>query len=246
MKKTIIALLALAGVAGADTVNPLTDLNWQLGQGTSITDTKEMFYWGGGSTWAVYGSEAALANSITLQQNQVLTFSYTVNMSGGDSVTTFSLLGSNGAVSMGTAYKYQDKDTTRSAIRLGSSGEINNRYVISNSGDRDGVSYIRGENFTELTTPASANTPYTLTFIVTYDQTAGQFVGTLGYSLSTDVKQINLGNEFNVNKIAATFDGNTQTYVSNMSLSVVTIPEPTTATLSLLALAGLAVRRRRK
>ena len=40
--------------------------------------------------------------------------------------------------------------------------------------------------------------------------------------------------------------GNKQTDITSMFNATYTVPEPTTATLSLLALAGLAARRRRK
>lgn len=85
-----------------------------------------------------------------------------------------------------------------------------------------------------------------VTFTVAYNTTLSQFVGTLAYDGYT--AKIDLGETFSVNAITATFDGNSSFvgHVNDIQLKVTTVPEPTTATLSLLALAGLASRRRRK
>ena len=79
-----------------------------------------------------------------------------------------------------------------------------------------------------------------------YNTTLSQFVGTLAYDGYT--AKIDLGETFSVNAITATFDGDSSFvgHVNDIQLKVTTIPEPTTATLSLLALAGLASRRRRR
>ena len=248
MKKTIITLMALTGVTMADSIAPFTDLDWgTLGAGTSWENGKMKFV-GGGSTWLVYGSGASLTSPITLSKDDVLTFSYSVELSGIDSVTTFSLISESNVVSMGHAYKYSDNDTTHSAIRLGSTTTENasNKYVISDSGNRTDVTYIRSANYIELDTfeNATKGDDYTLTFKIAYNEEKNQFVGSLSYGEET--KTIDLGNEYKLTGIAATFDGNTTTYVSNMTLSVANIPEPATATLSLLALAGMASRRRRR
>ena len=61
---------------------------------------------------------------------------------------------------------------------------------------------------------------------------------------------INLGNKVDVSKLVITYAGDSAHCnigtLSNIKLTANLVPEPTTATLSLLALAGLASRRRRK
>ena len=84
-----------------------------------------------------------------------------------------------------------------------------------------------------------------VTFTIAYNTALSQFVGTLAYDGHT--AKIDLGETFSVNAITDTFDGDSSFvgHVNDIQLKVTTVPEPTTATLSLLALAGLATRRRR-
>ena len=83
---------------------------------------------------------------------------------------------------------------------------------------------------------------------ITWDDVSQKFVATI-YVDGTEAGQQTMGDSFVLDKISVATAGNNNSWqsqpsYSNMLLKVV--PEPTTATLSLLALAGLAARRRRK
>ena len=84
--------------------------------------------------------------------------------------------------------------------------------------------------------------------IITWNDDAQKFVATIYVDGDVAGTQ-DLGSSYTLNKISVASAGNnnewqSQPSFSNMQLTVV--PEPTTATLSLLALMGLAARRRRK
>lgn len=61
---------------------------------------------------------------------------------------------------------------------------------------------------------------------------------------------IDLGDNVSINNVLLQLDGpnnvSTVPFISNLSMSAYLIPEPATASLSLLGLAGLAMRRRRR
>ena len=251
MKKTIIALMALAGVAVADTVITGADLTWDIStpnKDCTKVDSGNLTYSGGG--WWVNGPTGTLTQSITLGLDQVLEFSYSCDFSSSDSVLTLALANNNGAVVMGKTYNNE--------VRLGTTTETGDAvargYAFANTNNNGAVANIT--SFTALKDGAnnvsfvvnSGSTVNTndVTFTVAYNTTLSQFVGTLAYDGYT--AKINLGETFSVNAITATFDGDSSFvgHVSDIQLKVTTVPEPTTATLSLLALAGLAARRRRR
>jgi hypothetical protein len=244
MKKTIIALFALAGVAMADTVITGADLTWDISSPykdcTAVNDGN-LTYSGGG--WWVSGPTGTLAESITLGKDQVLEFSYNVNFNISNSILTLALVNNSGAVVMGKSYG--------DAVCLGTTTEtgdaVSRGYAFSGTNNSGQVANIES-GYTSLGADFTINADNKVTFTVAYDTTLAQFVGTL--ALGDKTADINLGESFGVNAITATFDG-AAAYVgkvNDMKLTVTTIPvpEPTTATLSLLALAGLASRRRRK
>lgn len=251
MKKTIIALMALAGVAAADTVITGADLTWDTStpyKDCTTVDSGNLTYSGGG--WWVNGPTGTLAQSITLGQNQVLEFSYSCDFGTSDSILTLALANNNGAVVMGKTYDNEVRlgtttDTGTAVARGYAFGSTNNSDYVANITSyttlKDGV----GDNVTFDVNGTTVNTN-DVTFTVAYNTTLSQFVGTLAYDGYT--AKINLGETFSVNAITATFDGASAFvgHVNDIQLKVTTVPEPTTATLSLLALAGLASRRRRK
>ena len=90
------------------------------------------------------------------------------------------------------------------------------------------------------------NTPLTLTTEIAWSAEKSQFVATVSYGADkTILNTYDLGKSYSLDKLVFSMDGGSQK-VSNLKIITNTIPEPTTATLSLLALAGLAARRRRK
>lgn len=242
MKKTIIALFALAGVAMSDTVITGADLTWDTSspyKDCTAVNNGNLTYSGGG--WWVSGPTGTLAESITLGKDQVLEFSYTVNFNDSNSILTLALVNNSGAVAMGKSYS--------DAVCLGTTTEtgdaVSRGYAFSGTNNSTQVANIES-GYTSLGADFAINADNKVTFTVAYDTTLAQFVGTL--ALGDKTADINLGESFGVNAITATFDGSGAYVgkVNDMKLTVTTIPEPTTATLSLLALAGLAARRRRR
>ena len=256
MKKTIIALMALAGVAVADTVITGDDLTWDVStpnKDCTTVNNGNLTYSNGG--WWVNGPTGTLAQSITLGLDQVLEFSYSCDFSTSNSVLTLALANNSGAVVMGKTYNenvvYLGTTTeTGDAVARGYAfGNTNNSGAVANitsyTALKDGV----GENANNVTFVVNSGSTINtndVTFTVAYNTTLSQFVGTLAYDGYT--AKINLGETFSVNAITATFDGDGSFvgHVNDIQLKVTTIPEPATATLSLLALAGLAARRRRR
>ncbi len=175
----------------------------------------------------------------------MLEFSYSCSFNKTDSVLTLALANDTGAVVMGKTYaddvRLATTTETGDAVARGYAfGGTNNDAQVANTSDYTTL----GRNFT-------VNETNTVTFTVAYDSAKSEFVGTLTYDGAS--KSVDLGDSFAVNAITATFDGDRGYlgYVNDIKLTVSTVPppavpEPTTATLSLLALAGLAARRRRK
>ena len=255
MKKTIIALMALAGVAAADTVITGADLTWDVSapnKDCTTVNSGNLTYSGGG--WWVNGPTGTLTQSITLGLNQVLEFSYSCDFSSSNSVLTLALANNNGAVVMGKTYGNEVRlgtttDTGDAVARGYAFGSTNNSGAVANIESYTALKDGAGENANNVAFVVnSGNTVNTndVTFTVAYNTTLSQFVGTLAYDGYT--AKIDLGETFSVNAITATFDGDSSFvgHVNDIQLKVTTIPEPTTATLSLLALAGLAARRRRR
>ena len=87
----------------------------------------------------------------------------------------------------------------------------------------------------------------TLTGLIAWNEVAEQFQLTFSTNATNSEKVINLGSSFTTTSMVVTSfaDTGTSGTLSDISLKVTSVPEPTTATLSLLALAGLAARRRR-
>ena len=255
MKKTFITLLALAGVAMGDTAITGSSLTWDTSSPykdcTTVTNG-DLHYAGGG--WWVSGPTGSLTESIILGQDQKLEFSFTCSFydkdhtdeygdRGSNSILTMALVSNtNGAVVMGKSYSDD--------IYLGSTAEIGDAvsrgYAFANTNNGDNVAEVTdkgalGESFTKGEDVANQ-----VSFTVVYDTTKSQFVGTL---IAAGKKaEIDLGTTFEVNAITATFDGDSHYVadVKDISLTVTkNIPEPATATLSLLALAALCARRRR-
>ena len=259
MKKTIIALMALVGVAAADTVITGADLTWDVSapnKDCTTVNSGDLTYSLNTNVngWWVNGPTGTLTQSITLGLNQVLEFSYSCDFSSSNSILTLALANNNGAVVMGKTYNDE--------VRLGTTTETGDAvargYAFANTNNSGAVANITsytalkdgvGENANNVTFDVNSGTTVNtndVTFTVAYNTTLSQFVGTLAYDGYT--AEINLGEAFSVDAITATFDGTGGFvgHVNDIQLKVTTVPEPTTATLSLLALAGLASRRRRK
>ncbi|MBQ4593902.1 MAG: PEP-CTERM sorting domain-containing protein [Akkermansia sp.] len=248
MKKTIITILAMAGVAVADsvTVTPLTAdaTEWS---DISLRDR---------ATW----THDATAGTMTLNNSNwgqaVSTYDLTPNLI----LESFSFNLSRGTASAGVSITLIGMDE---AISFGSKDYTSGELFYGKTTTIDAASYSLNTAWDEGTTVTPTSL---LADALNYNATAsisgttavnadGELILTLSASSTatsnTGSATINLGKDFVLDKIMICGDGaNNSTgiwTVSNMSVKgTPVIPEPTTATLSLLALAGLAARRRRR
>ena len=221
MKKTLITLLALAGVAAADTATTPDELTWN-----SLTITTPANGVLSSSNSAIDWSEATgnLTNSwelsLTLDpsrlSNQYL-FGTVKGSSGADGYTL--QITDGGAIRL-------NKNKSNEVLTVGSYTADDSAVAIT----LQFVKFVDSEDEFE-------SGLFTLT--------VGDAVGT--YTVDTiDNTIFTKGSNNNVwtNGGAEKLSGISLKYAGAVALPAV--PEPTTATLSLLALAGLAARRRRK
>ena len=198
MKKTIIALMALAGVAAAtpaeDVTNAILGSGYQAGDAFTLTFTIDSTSFDGYTTAPVI--TLAPSWNIDSQAGTYLGFSDTDDsVDGGLTTSAASYTSGNTSEVLGT-------------INVGAEGWF---YQVN------------GLN--------------TLTFTIT-ESTLSMTKGT------TDVATLEIAGGLTASSIVV---GSRVTGISGLSFTTTpAVPEPTTATLSLLALAGLAARRRRK
>ena len=247
MKKTFITILALAGVAAADTITPLAETEgWTYALGrtdrvqwthdaTAATMTMSNNNWG--QATATY----TFADSITDSWN------FSLDVARGSASTAFylTLVGNTTAVTLG------NKDYESGTVYYGTTDNVTATHYAINANWDNGGTNVSG---TALVEGAFNNNSVATISGSTILDADSNVILTLNISStamttpSSATTTINLGKNFALNQIKLGADGpnsNVNTWVvSNMTVSY--IPEPATATLSLLALAGLAARRRRK
>lgn len=216
MKKTFIALMALAGLAAADTYTASTPAKSAQGN--------------------YYGFTLSFDNATYLTTDVPANTQLTL-----ESITLQSRSGSATAAAMKVAvYKYEGDHTTGTFLGLSETTLENvaddTTYTLSfngitvNSSDRYQFLYV------------NANTTEDLTTFDGYKAAAMSWGTAVTNSFSTQIPGgwgTYKGSGIN------SWEGN-YVPVTTVTLSTPAVPEPTTATLSLLALAGLAARRRRK
>ena len=253
MKKTIIALMALAGMAIADDASLVWNLSFN-GNSSVITN-------GSGEDY----------DSLSLSLNGATITDGICTSTAGNRVTLFD-----------SAATLKMMDDFSLVIQGGANGQVSNWGVLFGLGEANswnikvannasGILTFLEEGYSISDKEGSFATPYDEmgTYIVTVDnggKTAAQqstAALTLYYNGSV-VATATLGSGNCTAELLDTFAvggrnigtgnatnfsfTNVQLYSGVLSQSQISqlVPEPTTATLSLLALAGLAVRRRRK
>lgn len=208
MKKTIIALLALAGVAAAETTTTVDTIDAAWGTAPAVagncwsgdytlTFTLDSLYTLEGSG-SVIGFYRGSATNDTYGYNAIV-------LGGTDTALTLT-------VGRGRAYNTEDNATGIDA----------ETYFTFAGGADDKVTF---------STTIQKGVTYTLS-VTGGDQA---MTPTLTWNGGTETLASYKGN----------MNGNAA-LTNVLNKGTITIPEPTTATLSLLALAGLAARRRRK
>ena len=231
MKKTIIALLALAGVAAA-----ATEVNYTLTKDATAT-------WGDPET-------ETLGTGITFNETDdilALTYLYTTMGTGGSASV-------EGSWESPTNKAYANTYAPKVQLQSGQSDSWTLTFSVKNTGEEtitltgftfDGYCINGGGSDKSADIPVTTSLTGAENAAVTLGR-AGS-TGTAEFSTNfvlaageSKTLEFTLGSAKNY----ATFAGLTGGSVSYVTGAAV--PEPTTATLSLLALAGLAARRRRK
>ena len=234
MKKTIIALLALAGVAMAADTGTLTLTN------TTASDTITTTISDNSTDW--------LKEAITLDGNATID----ILANGGNTYTPTDLAGyaiGDTNVGNGGSYVYSVSFTVNEDAPALTLTSISADFIIQSAGGGGqgarwatyNWQFISGE--TTLVDYASADY---------WSCASSQSTGELAMDFGSNAVDLAAGKTYTLNlKITGVnnskdvVDANGG-FVHVGSISASIIPEPTTATLSLLALAGLAARRRRK
>ena len=241
MKKTFITLLALAGVAMGETItyDIMADQeNWQLGCGRYSAPSFNADGSIEGSGWGQMYANYRFDSAITLTEWQTLEFSYDITSKSNNAIHSFTFETASTKVMIGNvAYDNQ-------TLGLGTTTTSSNNGYIAAGGWGTTVTA------TAMTNQAGANFAYTPS--TAYNVSGSITLKENSYVMTIKVNDIeyttvDLGADFSLTGVVFSLDGNnnvgTGTQLSNLSLRV--IPEPATATLSLLALAGLCARRRR-
>lgn len=241
MKKTIITLLALAGIASAVevTTNLMpTDYTWK-----TYTATEP--------AWPSLGwyqlTEDNIETSLGLL-GATETGSYAFNHTGTDQASTgqvaisdsgdLVLTGRNGLAAVQTLFaQIVSVDSLLGGYSISNLGALTLNVDYTTTSGSDGwVGLYVLDNSNQLTTIQQVNVENEACDLRTGDSTSISMTTTQISNLDTSDKLVILFREGSAGKT---------TTITGLSATV-NIPEPTTATLSLLALAGLAARRRRK
>ena len=224
MKKTIITLLAICGVAGAA---PLTlpgtdDFTWIAGSNASGIGT-------GASAEIIQNLAAAIT---------------------ADNIGNTDLTGWFG----GTGQAYGQESDNEITITATNSFTFVSRPSRGGEYVALGVSLEEAASAITLTFTSDKKAGYSLWSYDATDKTATELIATTGLTKADTVKETYNTADVNPSTLFVVWTANPSTgaesdgarvTISDIALSYTAVPEPTTATLSLLALAGLAARRRR-
>ena len=249
MKKTLVTLMCLAGVAmGEQTLLTMdftaltgnTDdglpTGWTAGQWNGNNNTP---YYTFGENGAVVG-QPWKQNYLTTNQNIASQGEYTI------SFTLYNPTENTGNMFFLSSETY--------SIVIGNSYDSNSEIYVGTLGEAVGKDFVCFQQNTKINPTVidnstglnvSGNISYTLTLLngnMTVNATVGD-----GTSWSTTITGLE---DVTFNKLGFITDGSAGgPGVKGITITAPetpAVPEPTTATLSLLALAGLAARRRRK
>ena len=264
MKKTLIALVAMAGIACGATYTPLKDTQTTTTTDESVAEGAWGWIDGGkynynmtinhdegsitnaADDWYADAATYRFQNILTLGSGERLDFTFDVNRKVANSVQTITFVGTTQAVVIGHADYDQNTNldvgiSNNVADALTGAGA--HGYILLRGGNQGFIDIINAEATLAGGMPEGTST---ISGSVSWD--GDSYALTLSSSAVNGVDSsltYDLGSTFDIRDLVFTFDGKgTPTVVSNLKMEIV--PEPATATLSLLALAGLAARRRRK
>lgn len=240
MKKTLIALMALAGVAMANpTVLQLDNLLdsqdvWTTVNGSANWNTPGEVHVNG---WNKGVFQYTLDTAYTLDADTSLVFSYDLHIAH-NAALTLTLISEEQAIVTG----WGGFDTAHQ-VAMGVTDTIEPGFYNFKDANANDVKV----DVAKVIETSSANRSYdgTVTGEIKWSEEVGKFVCTLATN-DTNAQTMELGNTFALKSIVLCASGNAGgTPASNLSNLSLFAPEPTTASLSLLALAALAARRKR-
>ena len=266
MKKTIIALMALAGMACAETVI------FNIGGSSITTDDTDISIVAGALNGNGVASQSVILNDTTLtlkfengtgieRKNNTTAADNWSNTLGLPDSINLGISDSNMASLLSTSAQI-DAGHTKDGVYPGISkftltGLNEGQYeLISFMGRASGSTTetaltLSGAENVSVTSYVYADGAWTLANSATLDYVAAGTAAAMVNVYSFEaIKGTDIVLSYNG---SISYNGDTQnqytdiaTYQNVQFLALKTIPEPTTATLSLLALAGLAARRRRR
>ena len=235
MKKTIVALLVLASTSFATTEYSLGEYNEWFG--SAITDTSYSV----GNDYTLTFTLGSFAASdpgsfggtfLTLGANWGLYTQGWQYLAFDDSTTPDRA----GLTTSAGSYTSSNTQTATGSVAQGAEGWF---YNLGGPGKQENITVtVSRLNGTDTVSIQKGETQIA-SFTITSDPDSA--LDAAGFCLNPVRQSTGNGNPTGVNIQAATFSSNG--VERNIALP---IPEPTTATLSLLALAGLAARRRRR
>lgn len=239
MKKTIIALIALTGAAYADDVtfsDPYNGQSFLSGfNAIDISLSKDSYLTPPPNTWNYEETSQAELKTITLilKGNGNNYYSQTA-MTTGFGIGIYEKNAVNGETIWTLVGKSEWFSHTSDAYHGSITLDVVGRAVLDTDKTytlafHAGSAYFDGLSINSTRTSMSGG----VTMAV--DATSDKFA-TLGLHGKAENHSVTMYRD----------SGNVTDWTPNVKIEVAPIPEPTTATLSLLALAGLAARRRRK
>ena len=242
MKKTLITLLALAGVTTADTILTFTGNN--VG-GVNYT----------APSWSIDSCDAHAKNSgITLKLQDETSFTLTWTVGGQTYISPDTVEWANTSALtemnnvLGTTLTNGDVSAiTKTCFGNNVTGDS---VLTLNLGDS---SYSAGDGFTAYLILGQYGSSLNSFTVAGLDNTTISYATATGVGFSSDAAFSGAGAATLV-KVTGNLTDDSVVFTTNghkvgygmLATKYDVIPEPTTATLSLLALAGLAARRRRK
>lgn len=243
------AIISTSAVYSATQITPLTQDGWQTGTGRSgrptfVVDTATGEASLTNSNWSqAYASLDLTATPIVADKDlgEAISFSLVINSNDVDQNMVVALCDTTDSkvlVFGAPMYKTNTAEPYVSNMAVGTSTNATANFYSHESG---GVS-----NLQNLVDNYTAGTDYTISGLIRWSNSAGEWLADVSCGDIT-IANISLGENFQINRIQLSGDGkNGITNGSIKAMKLEIVPEPATATLGLLALSGLAARRRRK
>ena len=249
MKKTIIALLALAGVAAADTLTPVASVT-----DYSVTSSGVVSFSDPTSDWSDFSGKIDAAAGFTLQitltdwtcANGPLFYFSTAGVDDSSNATSLVTIGYTSGNNIqgwtgATVFNTANGSATSGNVAYSdiTGKDLPSHDSLTNGKLPDTVSlFVTGKS--GAITLYEVDTSFNLVEIAKTTNVTTGTAQSIVFSQWTNASNKQNGNRATIDIVA--YNG----VLTTTQMTALAVPEPTTATLSLLALAGLAARRRRR